>query len=219
MTTIESLLIELPTLTLATTVGEVMDILEKSDYSHLTVVDADRRWIGNLASSLVHELNKTQTIASISYLLEPFFVDPAADLAKIADIFIENRSDILPVLDTEHHVIGMLPKAAITANLLNSTFLTEVGTTIIIEHNTDACSLSHIAQIVEGNNSKLLGIFIMSTHEQKTQVLLRLTQKNVDTIIQDLRRHDFAIISQHQEDLHQTKLIEHSNYLNKFLNI
>ncbi|WP_220485286.1 CBS domain-containing protein [Myroides sp. WP-1] len=219
MTTVESSLLTLPTFTLSTPVHEVIAFLDQHDYSHLALVDANDSWIGNLATSLLYEIDETQTLASISYHVESFYIQPTDDLAKIADTFIQNKCNILPVLDTEHYLIGMLPKAAITANLLESTFLTEVGTTLLIENDTEACSLAKITQLVESNNSKLLGIIVWSTSDLKTQVLLRLTQKNVDTIIQDLRRFDFTIVSQHEEDSHQNKLIDHSNYLNKFLNI
>ncbi|MGG5506536.1 MULTISPECIES: CBS domain-containing protein [unclassified Myroides] len=219
MTNVESSLLVLPTLTLSTLVHEALAILDQHDYSHLAVVDANRIWLGNLAASFLYEVDEAQTIASISYHAESFYIQPTDDLAKIADTFIRNKCDVLPVLGEEHHLIGMLPKAAITADLLQSTFLTEVGTTVLIENETVDCSLAKITQLVESNNSKLLGIIVWNTFEHKTQILLRLTQHNVDTIIQDLRRFDYTIVSQHEEDLHQNKLIDHSNYLNKFLNL
>lgn len=219
MTTLATLLINLPTFTPSTEVAEIIAFLDEHEYSHLALVDTDHKWIGNLPSALLYEVDETETLAAISYLVEPFFVFLTDGLAKIADTFIQNKCDILPVLDETMQLKGMLPKSALTNYLLESTFLTEVGTTLIIETETAACSFSNIAQIVESNNNKLLGILVLSTLENKTQLLLRLTQKNIETIIYDLRRFDFTIISQHDEDLHQNKLIEHSNYLNKFLNI
>lgn len=219
MITIEPILIAPPTFTPSSKVGEAIRFLDQNDYSHITVVDLDNKWIGNLASTLLYDVDELDQLSAILYHAESFFISPTAGLAQIVDTFILNKCDILPVLDENGAIIGLLPKSALTVYLLQSTFLSEIGTTLIIENTTEACSFSTITQIVESNNNKLLGIVVLSTLEHKTQLLLRLTQKNMETIIHDLRRFDFTVLSQHDEDLHQNKLIEHSDYLNKFLNI
>ena len=200
-------------------VSEVIPFLDQHDYSHLALVDSDNKWIGTIATDALYEVDETAQIATITYQAMPFFVQLTDDLAHIADTFILNASNLLPVLDEEMHLKGMLPKMALLENLLTSTFLSEPGTTLLIETNTEAYSLSTIVQLVESNNTKLLGILVLQTKDNKTQLLLRLSQKNIETIIQDFRRFDFTILSHHEEDAHQSKLIEHSNYLNKFLNL
>ncbi len=200
-------------------VSEVIPFLDQHDYSHLALVDSDNKWIGTIATDALYEVDETAQIATITYQAMPFFVRLTDDLAYIADTFILNASNLLPVLDEEMHLKGMLPKMALLENLLTSTFLSEPGTTLLIETNTEAYSLSTIVQLVESNNTKLLGILVLQTKDNKTQLLLRLSQKNIETIIQDFRRFDFTILSHHEEDAHQSKLIEHSNYLNKFLNL
>lgn len=219
MITTESLFIDAPILTLTTQVSEVIDFLDQQEYSHLAVVDSNNRWLGNLSTFLLYEVDETQQINDLLYQVESFFVYATDGLAKIADVFIQNKCNLLPVLNEDMQLKGMLPETALTAHLLQSTFLTEWGTTLIIENSTPSVSFSQVVQIVESNNTKLLGLLVLSTLENKTQLLLRLNQKNIEAIIHDLRRFDFTILSQHEEDMHQNKLIEHSNYLNKFLNI
>jgi len=217
--TLESLFIDAPTLTSDMQVSEVIAFLDQHEYSHLSLVDSDNKWIGNLATDLLYEVDETEKIGNLQYHAESFFVFASDDLAKIADTFILNTCNLLPVLDEEMHLKGMLPKAALTANLLESTFLTEPGITLIIEINAEAYSLSTVVQLVESNNTKLLGILVLQIKDNQTQLLLRLSQRNIEAIIQDFRRFDFTIVSHHDEDFHQNKLIEHSNYLNKFLNL
>ncbi len=199
--------------------SEVIDFLDQNEYSHLALVDSNNRWLGNLSTTILYEADETQEISNLLYQVESFFVYATDGLAKITDVFIQNKCNLLPVLDEEMQLKGMLPETALVAHLLQSTFLTEWGTSLIIENNTSAVSFSQVVQIVESNNTKLLGLLVLSTLENKTQLLLRLNQKNIEAIIHDLRRFDFTIISQHEEDIHQNQLIEHSNYLNKFLNI
>lgn len=219
MTTLESLLIDAPTLTSDMLVRDGIAFLDQHDYSHLALVDSDNKWMGTLATDVLYDTDETEKIANLKYHIASLFVYTTDDLAKIVDTFILNTSNLLPVVDEEMHLRGMLPKAALTADLVERTFFAELGTTLIIETHAEAYSLSTVVQLVESNNAKLLGILLLQTKEQKTQILLRISQKNIETIIQDFRRFDFDIISQHDEDLHQNKLIEHSNYLNKFLNL
>ena len=200
-------------------VSEIMDFLDQHDYSHLALVDSDNKWLGTLATDFLYEVDETEQVGNLTYQVAPFFVRLTDDLASITDTFILHASNLLPVLDEEMHIKGMLPKTALTAHLLESSFLTEPGTTLIIEAKTEAYSLSTVVQLVESNNTKLLGVLVLQTKDNKTQLLLRLSEKNIETIIQDFRRFDFDILSHHEEDLHQNKLMEHANYLNKFLNL
>ncbi|WHT40265.1 CBS domain-containing protein [Myroides sp. mNGS23_01] len=125
MITLESLFIDAPTLTSDMQVSGVITFLDQHEYSHLSLVDSDNKWIGNLATDLLYEVDETEKIGNLQYHAESFFVFASDDLAKIADTFILNTCNLLPVLDEEMHLKGMLPKAALTANLLESTFLTE----------------------------------------------------------------------------------------------
>jgi len=200
-------------------VSEVIGFLDQHDYSHLALVDSDNKWLGTLATDLLYEVDEKERVMNLAYQLVPVFLRLTDDLASITDTFILHASNLLPVLDEEMHLKGMLPKTALTTNLLESPFLTEPGTTLIMEVKSEAYSLSTVVQLVERNNTKLLGVLILQAKDRKTQLLLRLSEKNIETIIQDFRRFDFDILSYHKEDLHQNKLMEHSNYLNKFLNL
>lgn len=219
MTTLESLLIDAPILTSDMLVRDVIAFLDQYNYSHLALVDSDNKWMGTLATDVLYDTDETEKIANLKYHIESFFIDTSTGLAKIVDTFILNTCNLLPVVDEEMYLKGMLPKTALTANLVERTFFSELGTTLIIETHAEAYSLSTVVQLVESNNAKLLGILLLQTKENKTQILLRISQQNIEAIIQDFRRFDFDIISQHDEDLHKNKLIEHSNYLNKFLNL
>jgi len=216
---LESLLIDVPILTESTQIGDVIVFLDQHDYSHLAIVDQNNVWIGTIATDFLYEIDETEKIEKLLYHVESFFVYETDDLAKITDTFILNKSNLLPVLNQNGELKGMLSKTILTGYLAQSTFLTERGLTLIIEKEAVSCSFATIAQIVESNNAKFLGVLILTTTENKIQLLLRISQINTEAIINDLRRFDFTIVSQHAADQHQNKVIEHSNYLNKFLNI
>jgi hypothetical protein len=79
--------------------------------------------------------------------------------------------------------------------------------------------MSQIAQIVEGNNSKILGSIISFSDEQIVQVTLKIVSGNMNEIIQTFRRYNYDIISNHQDDTYIEKLTERSAYLDKYLSL
>lgn len=79
--------------------------------------------------------------------------------------------------------------------------------------------MSQIAQIVESNNGKLLGLFISNVENENVQVTVKITLGAMNEIIQTFRRYNYEIISEHQEDNYLNALKERSDYLDKYLNI
>ena len=79
--------------------------------------------------------------------------------------------------------------------------------------------MSEIAQIVESNNAKLLGLFISYNDMEKVEVTLKLSLGGMNEIIQTFRRYNYEIISEHQEDAYLNNLKDRSDYLDKYLNI
>lgn len=79
--------------------------------------------------------------------------------------------------------------------------------------------MSQIAQIVESNNAKLLGLFISKTEGDSVEITVKTTQSSLNDIIQTFRRYEYEIISEHQEDSYLQNLKDRSDYLDKYLNI
>ena len=79
--------------------------------------------------------------------------------------------------------------------------------------------MSQIAQIVESNNGKLLGLFVSEANNEKVQVTVKITLGSLNDIIQTFRRYNYEIMSEHHEDNYMNNLKERSEYLDKYLNM
>jgi hypothetical protein len=79
--------------------------------------------------------------------------------------------------------------------------------------------MSQIAQIIESNNSKILGSIITYSDEFIVQITLKIVSGNMNEVIQSFRRFNYQIISKHQDDSYMEKLSERSAYLDKYLSI
>ncbi|MFM7896477.1 MAG: acetoin utilization protein acuB, partial [Flavobacterium sp.] len=95
----------------------------------------------------------------------------------------------------------------------------EEGGIIVVEKESDKFSMSQVAQIVESNNAKILGLFISNVVGNKVEITVKISQSGLNDIIQTFRRYEYEIISEHQEDSYLNSLKERSDYLDKYLNI
>ncbi len=98
-------------------------------------------------------------------------------------------------------------------------FLKEEGGILIIEKEMNNFSMSQVAQIIESNNAKILGLFISNVANNKVEITVKISQSGLNDIIQTFRRYEYEIISEHQEDSYLNSLKERSDYLDKYLNI
>ena len=95
----------------------------------------------------------------------------------------------------------------------------EPGNIIVVEKNINEYSFSQISQIIEGNNGKLLGLFISDTTNTTVQITLKIAAGVMNEIIQTFRRYEYDVVSEHQDDGFLNNLKERSEYLDRYLNI
>jgi len=98
-------------------------------------------------------------------------------------------------------------------------FFAEPGGILIVEKGYNDYSFSEISQIVESNNTKLLGAFISKTENDVVQITIKIGSSGLNDIIQTFRRYSYNIISGREEDTFMQDLKERSDYLNKYLNL
>ena len=80
-------------------------------------------------------------------------------------------------------------------------------------------SFSEIAQIVEGNNTKIIGAFISELRNDIVQITLKMGSSNLNEVIQTFRRYNYSIIFGHTDDQFLEDLKQRSDYLDKYLNV
>ena len=80
-------------------------------------------------------------------------------------------------------------------------------------------SFSEVSQIVESNNSKLLGAFITDNQNDVVQLTMKIASGNLNDIIQSFRRYNYSILFGNNDDQFLEDLRQRSDYLDKYLNV
>lgn len=199
-------------------IAEVQDFFADVSFSHFPVLN-DGVFIGNISADDIDTFDTDKTINDYRYTLEAFFARENMIWLDVLEVFAKNHTNIVPVLNEENNYSGYYELEDIVKFFHETPFLKEPGGIIVVQKNIIDYSMSQIAQIVESNNGKLLGMFVSEANSENIQVTIKITLGAMNDIIQTFRRYNYEIVSEHHEDNYLNNLKERSEYLDKYLNI
>ena len=199
-------------------VTEIQDFFAESNFSHFAVMD-DCVFLGCISANDSETFDFGKTVNDYRYTLEGFFVRENMIWLDVLEVFARNNANIVPILNDKNEYIGYYEITDVIKFLNETPFLKENGGVIVVEKLTVDYSMSQIAQIVETNNAKLLGLFVSEASNDKVQVTVKTTLGSLNEIIQTFRRYNYDIVSEHEDDDYLNNLKERSEYLDKYLNI
>jgi len=200
------------------TVIEVQDFFHELTFTHFPVLD-EGVYMGCIALDDVDTFDADKKISDYRYTLEPFFARNSMMWLDVLEVFAKNHSNVVPVLDENNLYVGYYELDDIIKFFHETPFLKEPGGIIVVQKPIVDYSMSQIAQIVESNNGRLLGLFVSESTSDLVQVTIKISLGAMNDIIQTFRRYNYEIISEHQEDAYITNLKERSDYLDKYLNM
>lgn len=210
---------DIKTLTLKSTVKKAQKICETYPISHIPVVE-DNKFIGCFAESDIRTIeNLKRELKEYSFLLDHFYTDEKSTLLELISLFADNDCNLIPVLDKEQNYIGYYDLSDILDLFASSPFLHRDNETLVVEKQKNDFSMSQVAQIVESNNAKLLGLYASEETMDTIQITLKIASEEINDIIQTFRRYDYHVITQHVDDEYLEELKDRANYFKKYLDI
>lgn len=214
----EYILNDVEILSLSEKISEVQKLFNQLTYTHLPVAD-DGIYIGCISENDVRCFENDKILDDYRYALEGFYVKEGNYWLDSLETFAQNNSNILPVLDDDNTYLGYVELNEMISLFKETPFLHEPGNILVIEKAFKDYTLGEVTQIVESNNSHLLGAFVSKIENDMAEITLKITPSGMNEIIQAFRRYGYLIISEHQEDTFNKNLKDRSKYLDKYLNI
>ena len=200
------------------TIFDAQDRLDEISFSHFPVVE-EGVYIGCIIKDDLETFDGDKKVADYRFTLEPFFSFSSMIWLDVLEVFAKNHTNLVPVLDENNQYKGYYEIEDIIKFFHETPFLKEQGGIIIVQKGILDYSMSQVAQIVESNNGKLLGLFVSEANTENVQITIKISLGGMNDIIQTFRRYNYEIISEHQEDNYINNLKERSDYLDKYLNI
>lgn len=206
------------TLQVEANIAEAQNVFLDANYSHIPIFD-QTLFIGSISKEDAEIFPSSDSISTHRYSLHRFFVREKTSWFDVFEAFSKNNCTLLPVLDENNIYLGVYELDDVLHCLNETPFLKANGSILIIEKNATDFTFSQISQIVESNHAQILGAFISQTTEQTTQITLKITEVNLNEIIQTFRRYNYTVLSEHHEDSYLNSLKERSDYLDTYLKI
>lgn len=200
------------------TVLEVQDFFHEMTFSHFPVLE-EGIYMGCMSLDDVDTFDSDKKISDYRYTLEPFFARSTMMWLDVLEVFAKNQTNVVPVLDENNAYVGYYELEDVMKFFHETPFLKEPGGIIVVQKPIIDYSMSQIAQIVESNNGRLLGLFISEATADLIQITVKISLGAMNNIIQTFRRYNYEIISEHQEDTYISTLKDRSDYLDKYLNM
>ncbi|TYP75990.1 CBS domain-containing protein [Aquimarina intermedia] len=209
---------EIAPLSTTSTVKEAQQLFNQLTYTHFPVVK-NSIYLGCVSETDIRCFEVDKSLDFYQYALEGFYTREDANWLDILELFAQNDSNIMPVLDQNNAFLGFYELNDIMSMFNETPFLSEPGNILVVEKGTKDYSFSEVAQIIESNNAKILGLFISSFTDDRVQVTVKINDTDLNNIVQTFRRYSYEIVSKHSEDSFLENLKERSKYLEKYLNI
>lgn len=208
----------LPVFKVSGSIKKVIHFFKHNTYSHIAILENDH-FLGVLNKNDLEIYEPDKKIGDYRYILENFFVHNTTSWLDVLEAFARNEANLLPVIDGEGHMLGYYDLTDIVGVFIDTPFFTEPGGILVIAKGIKDYSFSEIAQIVESNNTKLIGGFITDSRNDVIQVTLKVGSSNLNEIIQTFRRYNYSILFGNNDDQFLEDLKQRSDYLEKYLNV
>ena len=162
--------------------------------SHLPIVN-NEDFLGLISDKDIYDLNMAEEpIGNHSLSLFSPYVTFDQHIFEVIEIASRLNLSVVPVLDHNNHYLGLITMNHLIHYFGDLSALKQPGGIIVLEINVNDYSLSEIAQIIEGNDAKILSLYVNShSNSMKMEVSIKINRKELTSIIQTFNRYNYII--------------------------
>ena len=189
--------------------------------SHLPVVDGSE-YLGLVSEREIYDMsNPDEAICSQIHVMARPFVRDNQHIIEAMQPLAENGLSVLPVLDVEDKYLGVITLPDLSHEIAIMISGSSRGAIIVLELNIRDYSLSEISQIVEGNDTKIMSLYVDNgSNPDVLFVTLKLNRTDISPVIQTFERYNYKIVQVFSNDRDYDSMLEDRyNSFMKFLSI
>jgi CBS domain-containing protein len=189
--------------------SEALNWMDVFRVSHLPIVD-NQEYLGLISDADIFDLNNPDipVMEHILSLSRPF-VKEGQHIFEVIDLVSKMKITAIPVLSVEDKYLGVITISDLAQELTHLLSADNPGGIIVLELHVRDYSLSEIAQIVEGNDTKILSLYVRNNKNPDTlDVTMKLNRTDVSAVIQTLERYSYKIVSVYSENSEVDTLLQ-----------
>jgi acetoin utilization protein AcuB len=172
----------------------VINWMDEFKVSHLPIVNKNE-YLGLISDTDILDLNITDKELGQSKLtLFRPFVFQNQHIYEVIKLVSSMKLTVLPVLDENQNYIGLIPTTALLYQFATLAATREPGGIIVLEMNIHDYSLTQIAQIIEGNDGKVLSLYL-NPHADSTkiEVTIKTNKEDLRGTLQTFYRYNYTV--------------------------
>jgi acetoin utilization protein AcuB len=193
----ENLITEsIPTVKLDEIGSKVLTLMEIYRVSHLPVV-VGKEYFGVVSDKDIYDAENFDE--KIEKYIFPFLLQPHVHvnqhIFEVVGVALGCGVSIVPVLEEDHSYVGSISRTDLAFKLTELFSSNEPGGIIVLELTEINYSLSQIAQIIEGNDARILSLYTHkpSPSSKELNVTIKVNVVELSGIIQTFTRYDYLI--------------------------
>ncbi|MDP4184926.1 MAG: CBS domain-containing protein [Bacteroidota bacterium] len=195
--------------------------MEVFKVSHLPLINEDE-YIALISDKDIYDNELTDSPLGCKKLslISPY-VTSNQHIFEIAEIVSRFKVTTIPVLTQNGKYMGTITLNNLAMKICDYTASQGPGGIIVLAVGPYDYSLTQIAQIVEGNDAKILNLYVKSVpNSQELNITLKINQTELSPIIQTFTRYDYNIKAVYTNDSSFNNLYnDRFEEFMKFLNI
>jgi len=201
----------IPTVTPDEIGSKVLTLMEIFRVSHLPVV-VGKEYYGVVSDKDIYDAENFDE--KIENYITPNLLQPHVHvnqhIFEVAGVALGCGVSIVPVLESDHTYLGSITRTELAFKLSELFSSNEPGGIIVLESTDVNYSLSQIAQIIEGNDARILSMYIHkpSPSSKELDVTIKVNVVDLSGIIQTFARYDYLIKATYMDQSQIKTLID-----------
>lgn len=148
------------------------------------------------------------------------FVYETTHLLEVIKLCNKLKISVIPVLDDEEHYVGLVTADDVLRALSAFSSLNDEGSIIELEIALKDYSLSEIARIAEGNETKILSCFTNIRQDvAKVDVTLKLNTNDLSVLVAAFERYEYEVKGVYHETGYTEDLKDRYDSFMRYLNV
>lgn len=195
---------------------DLLQMVQDMKLTHLPLFKG-LEFVGNIAAKDLIEL-QSEVIEDYSIYTENFHLLEEQTVFDALQMMYLNHTNVLPVLSNDYNYVGLVTEQSLVEVLAKYPFVSETGFSIVVSIASKDLLMSTISSIIESNNGKIYGIFVIEELEERIEVLIRFYAPNLTIIGETFERYGFTVIQKFYNDEKQELLQHRYAQLLKYMN-
>lgn len=183
-----------PSLRTSDTGQTALNWMEIFRISHLPIVN-NLDFLGLISDSDIYDMNQPdEPIGNHSLTLLKPYVTTEQHLFEVIGLASRLKLTVIPVLDNNNHYKGVITTSDLVRYLAGISSMDQPGGIIVLQLIERDYSLSQIAQIVEGNNVKVLSMYVTSPPDStRLEVTIKVNTNELGSVIRTFERYNYDV--------------------------